>query len=206
MSSRDAILASIRSNLPKLDRPLPMVPKFDADPPADLIGAFGNALKRMGGRLLDPDPGGDATAPVRALLADSHLVCSAAPEIAGTLDLADVADPRTLADVDHAVVRASCGVAESGSVLLTDGDLKVNALAYLAQHLIVLLDPGDIVVNLHGAYARPEFRERHYAVFHSGPSATADIEGVLILGAQGVRSLSVLLLPRKPAEQAEANT
>jgi L-lactate dehydrogenase complex protein LldG len=101
-----------------------------------------------------------------------------------------------LADVDHAVVRACCGVAETGSVLLTDLDLKVNALAYLAQHLIVLLDPADIVVNIHSAYARPEFRERHYAVFHSGPSATADIEGVLILGAQGVRSLSVLLVPR----------
>jgi L-lactate dehydrogenase complex protein LldG len=206
MSSRDAILASIRSNMPKLDRPLPAVPKFDADPPADLVEAFGNALKRMGGWLLDPDPAGDALAPVRARLAGSHLVCSATPELEGVLDLADVVDPRGLADVDHAVVRACCGVAETGSVLLTDRDLKVNSLVYLAQHLIVLLDPADIVVNLHHAYARPEFREHLYAVFHSGPSATADIEGVLIQGAQGVRSLSVLLLPRRPAEQAEANT
>jgi L-lactate dehydrogenase complex protein LldG len=57
-----------------------------------------------------------------------------------------------------------------------------------------------IVVNMHSAYARPEFRQRRYAVFHSGPSATADIEGVLILGAQGVRSLSVLLAPRNASE------
>jgi L-lactate dehydrogenase complex protein LldG len=199
MTSRSAILASIRSNLPKLDRPLPVVPKFDDHPAADLIDAFGKALARMGGRLLEPGPAGDATGPVRALLAHSRMVCSATPEIAGALDLADVVDPRSLADVDHAVVRACCGVAETGSVLLTDRDLKVNALAYLAQHLIVLLDPSDIVVNLHNAYARPEFRERRYAVFHSGPSATADIEGVLIQGAQGVRSLSVLLLSRKPA-------
>jgi L-lactate dehydrogenase complex protein LldG len=206
MTSREAILASIRSNLPKPDRSLPVVPKFDDHPPADLIEAFGKALTRMGGRLLEPGPAGDATAPVRALLAQSRLVCSATPEIAGELDLAEVVEPRALADVDHAVVRASCGVAETGSVLLTDGDLKVNALAYLAQHLIVLLDPADIVVNLHSAYARPEFRERRYAVFHSGPSATADIEGVLILGAQGVRSLSVSLLPSKPAAQVEANS
>jgi L-lactate dehydrogenase complex protein LldG len=89
-------------------------------------------------------------------------------------------------------------------VLLTDQDLKVNALAYLAQHLIVLLDPADIVVNIHSAYSRPEFRERRYAVFHSGPSATADIEGVLILGAQGVRSLSVLLVPRNPGKPDQA--
>ena len=40
------------------------------------------------------------------------------------------------------------------------------------------------------------FRERHYACFHTGPSATADIEGVLIHGAQGVRSLSVLPVVR----------
>jgi len=84
------------------------------------------------------------------------------------------------------------GVAETGSVLLSDADLRVNAVAYLAQHLIVLLDPADIVANLHHAYRRPEFRERHYAAFHTGPSATADIEGVLIHGAQGVRSLSVM--------------
>jgi L-lactate dehydrogenase complex protein LldG len=81
-------------------------------------------------------------------------------------------------------------------VLLSDADLHVNAVAYLAQHLIVLLDPADIVVNLHHAYRRPEFRDRHYASFHTGPSATADIEGVLIHGAQGVRSLSVLPIAR----------
>jgi L-lactate utilization protein LutC len=33
-----------------------------------------------------------------------------------------------------------------------------------------------------------------YAAFHAGPSATADIESVLIHGAQGVRSLCVLPL------------
>jgi L-lactate dehydrogenase complex protein LldG len=197
MSSRDAILASIRANLPKLERPLPAVPKFEENAPADLVEAFGKALARMGGRLITPDPAGDGRACIWGLIEHSRLVCSAAPEVRGEFDSATAVDPRVLADVDHAVVRACCGVAETGSVLLTDQDLKVNALAYLAQHLIVLLDPADIVVNIHSAYARPEFRERRYAVFHSGPSATADIEGVLILGAQGVRSLSVLLVPRK---------
>jgi hypothetical protein len=41
------------------------------------------------------------------------------------------------------------------------------------------LDPSDIV-NLHHAYRRPEFRDRHYGSFHTSPSATADIEGVLM--------------------------
>jgi L-lactate dehydrogenase complex protein LldG len=33
----------------------------------------------------------------------------------------------------------------------------------------------------------------------TGPSATADIEGVLIHGAQGVRSLTVVAAPRSQA-------
>jgi hypothetical protein len=49
---------------------------------------------------------------------------------------------------------AAFAVAETGSVLLGDSELHVNALAYLAQHLIVLLDPSDIAVNIHHAYQR----------------------------------------------------
>ena len=49
---------------------------------------------------------------------------------------------------------------------------------------------------MHRAYMRPEFGELPYAALHSGPSATADIEGVLILGAQGVRSLPVVWASR----------
>jgi L-lactate dehydrogenase complex protein LldG len=59
-----------------------------------------------------------------------------------------------------------------------------------------LLDPSDIVANLHEAYRDLRFKTARYAVLVTGPSATADIEGVLIQGAQGVRSLTVLPVPR----------
>lgn len=203
MSSRDDILASVRANLPRVDRPLPAVPMFDGGPPASLLSAFKKSLQLMGGVFLDPPGAGDPLAPVRAKLADAKIVCSTVPEIAGNRDLAGVNKPQDLADIDFAIVRASFGVAETGSVLLSDADLRVNAVAYLAQHLIVLLDPADIVINLHHAYRRPEFRGRHYASFHTGPSATADIEGVLIHGAQGVRSLSVLPLARRTGNTAD---
>jgi L-lactate dehydrogenase complex protein LldG len=196
MSSRDDILASIRENLPRVDRPLPEVPLFDNSSPASLLAAFKDNLQRMGGLFLDPPASGDILAPVRAKIAGAKIVCSTVPEIAGNRDIANVGATQDLADVDFAIVRASFAVAETGSVLLSDADLHVNAVAYLAQHLIVLLDPANIVVNLHHAYHRPEFRDRHYASFHTGPSATADIEGVLIHGAQGVRSLSVLPIAR----------
>jgi L-lactate dehydrogenase complex protein LldG len=169
---------------------------FDGSPPASLLAAFKESLHSMGALFLDPPAAGDQLAPVRAKIAGAKVVCSTVPEIAGNRDIATVNNPQDLADVDFAIVRASFGVAETGSVLLCDVDLYVNAVAYLAQHLIVLLDPADMVVNLHHAYRRPEFRDRHYASFHTGPSATADIEGVLIHGAQGVRSLSVLPIAR----------
>jgi len=196
MSSRDEIFASIRANRPQVDAPLPAVPLFDTNPPAPLVARFKESLERMGGVFLEPAATGDPLAPARAKIADAKVVCSTAPEIAGNFDIGAVRSPHDLANVDFAVVRAAFGVAETGSVLLSDRELGVNALAYLAQRLIVLLDPEDIVLNLHHAYRRPEFRDRNYAAFHTGPSATADIQGVLIHGAQGVRSLSVLPAPR----------
>jgi L-lactate dehydrogenase complex protein LldG len=150
----------------------------------------------MGGVFLQPRAAGDVLAPIREKIEYANVVCSTVPEIAGNRDITRIGAPWELADVDLAIVRASFTVAETGTVLLTDADLRVNALAYLAQHLIVLLDPADIVVNIHHAYARPEFCNGHYACFHTGPSATADIEGVLIHGAQGVRSLSVVPIAR----------
>jgi L-lactate dehydrogenase complex protein LldG len=202
MSSRDDILASIRVSLPRVDRPLPAVPLFDDNSPTSLLAAFKDSLQRMGGVFLDPPASGDPLAPVREKIVGAKVVCSTVPEIAGNRDIASVGATQDLADVDFAIVRASFAVAETGSVLLSDADLHVNAVGYLAQHLIVLLDPADIVVNLHHAYRRPEFRDRHYASFHTGPSATADIEGVLIHGAQGVRSLSVLPIPRLSASSS----
>ncbi|WP_204280581.1 LUD domain-containing protein, partial [Providencia stuartii] len=77
---------------------------------------------------------------------------SAVPEYAGNRDLASVMQPGDLADVDVAIVRAVFGIAETGSVLFTERQLVVNAVAYLAQHLVVLLDPADILPNVQAAY------------------------------------------------------
>jgi L-lactate dehydrogenase complex protein LldG len=196
MSSRDDILAAVQANLPKLDRPAPWVPMFDDSAPVSLLATFRESLLDMGGDFLDAPPGEDPLQPVRQRLAEAKVVCSATPEVTGNRLLSGVHAPQDLADVDVGVVRAAFAVAETGSICLTDANLDVNALGYLSQHLIALLDPADIVVNLHHAYRRPEFRQGHYATFHTGPSATADIEGVLIHGAQGVRSLTVVPVPR----------
>jgi L-lactate dehydrogenase complex protein LldG len=52
------------------------------------------------------------------------------------------------------------------------------------------------VSNLHDVYRQSGFFEARYAVLMTGPSATADIEGVLVRGAQGIRSLTVIPIAR----------
>src|ERR1700693_5589081 len=147
MSGRTDILDAIRLNRPQLERPLPAVPLFDdappPPPPPPLLASRKNMWRGVGDFFLDPPASGDPFAPVRLKIAGAKVVCSTVPEIGGNRNIADVRGPQDLADVDFAIARASFAVAETGSVLLSEAELYINAVAYLAQHLIVLLDPAD---------------------------------------------------------------
>jgi L-lactate dehydrogenase complex protein LldG len=197
MSSRDDILERVRANQPP-PLPLPTVPAF-AVPRGVQFERFKAAATRMGGKFVDVPTDGDLDALVWRLFPDARVVCSATPEVKGNRVLAEVRRPAELDDVDVAVVRAVFGVAETGSVWLTENEFKVNALGFLAQHLVVLLDPAELVGNLHDAYARKDHLAGRYGVLMTGPSATADIEGVLIHGAQGIRTLTVVAVAPIPA-------
>ncbi len=189
MSSRDTILSAVRANRPVGPHPLPELPLFPLDDGGDRVAFFRQSLEGMGGRSWI----GKAVDAVGTLFPQAGAVASLVLEITGNREVTAQTRPRDLADIDVAVVRAAFGVAETGSVLLTDQALVVNAVAYLAQNLLVVLDPSDIIRTMQEAYRRPEFHQQRYASFHTGPSATADIEGILMHGAQGVRSLTVLL-------------
>jgi L-lactate dehydrogenase complex protein LldG len=122
-------------------------------------------------------------------------VASAVQGIEGNRALSADTVPASLEDVDVGVVRGRFGVAETGSVWFSEKEYIVNSIGYLAQHLVVLLDPSQLVEGLQQVYRREDFKSARYAVLVTGPSATADIEGVLIRGAQGVRSLTIVWLP-----------
>lgn len=192
MSSRDFILNQIRKSCNAQHSEAPTVPLFHQDS-ANIIEQFKQSLIAMGGQIIEKGQE-DPLEFVNAKLVDAKVICSLVSEIKGNRSLTNDTHPKALQDIDYAILRASFGVAETGSICLTEQDLFINTLGYLPQYLIVLLDPAQIVENLHDAYARPEWKQIHYGALHSGPSATADIEGVLIRGAQGVRSLSILLI------------
>jgi len=200
MNSRSHILARVRRNQPAW-RALPDIPSFDR-PIADPWAAFAAALARMGGSVAVPPEGAALDAFLRDRYPEARVICSATPEVTGTRAVSTVRDPAELDDVDVGVVRAAFGVAETGSVWLSEREFGVNALGFLAQHLVVLLDPRSLVPDLHHAYRHPGFREASYAVFMTGPSATADIEGVLVRGAQGIRTLTVVPVAAPDASSA----
>lgn len=192
MANREAFLAKVRAAQPE-PRALPELPLFETAP-GDLRERFAASLKIMGGTSVDASTPGDVATLIHERFGANAVICSATPEVAGSRPLGLDTDPASLADVDVGVVRARFGVAETGSVWLSEREYQVNALGYLAQHLIVLLDPAALVAGLQDAYRRADFHEARYAVLVTGPSATADIEGVLIQGAQGVRSLTLVWL------------
>ncbi len=194
--AREAILQAIRAAAPPDTRPLPTLPTDWTILPEQRLETFAAALRAMGGTLLEG--GAEAANAWIAEHAARGPVWSAVPEFTGTRAATPEAPPASLGDLQATVARAHAAVAETGSVLFREADLVVGAAAFLAQHLLVLLDPADITGSLHDLYQRPEFATAPYLSLHSGPSATADIEGVLIRGAQGVRSLTVLLRLRQP--------
>lgn len=218
VSSRDVILNAVRQALPNPAVPLPEIPlSGDQEPLQGGLGYHGHlsALEEVQGFPKPGEPlapyfqkqlaamGGDsfivsgydeARSKIASLFPDAKVICSVVPEILGNRPITPGQPGQAINDVDVAVLRSRLGVAEAGAVWLSDADLVIPALGVLAQHLVVLLNPDDIVPTLHEAYTgRLPLADHAYSLFMAGPSATGDIEGVIIHGAQGARSLTVLL-------------
>lgn len=201
MVTREAFLARVRAAQPPA-RARPDVPLFDAVG-GDLRARFTAALQGMGGTCVDAAVASDVLALIRERFGGDASVASATEEVPGTRSLSADTEPASLQDIDVGVVRARFGVAETGSVWFSEEEYVVNALGYIVQHLVVLLDPAQLLDGLQDVYRRDDFRHARYAALVTGPSATADIEGVLIRGAQGVRSLTVVWLPLAPREAGQ---
>jgi L-lactate dehydrogenase complex protein LldG len=197
MSCRQKTLSAPPAYDERAEQPLSAVPLFDEIWRDALLAVFKQSLDRMGGVLIEPPDRGDVLQPLRGRIARAKVVCSMVPEIAGNRSVADASSLAAPADVHLVILRALLGVAGTGSVLLDEGSQRVDALTRLAKHVIVLLDPEDIVLNLQHAFRLAERRLAHHADFKSDPSVSAQIAGMLIHPTRDVRRLSVLPVPRR---------
>lgn len=194
MTARDAILADVTKNHPSA-RTLPAVPDFHGAAPVDLQEKFAAALKQMAGETI-ADPPADLGQFIAARFPAAKKICSTAREFKGNCPADSFADWAEPASIDVTVVRAPIGVAETGSVLLSESEFVVNTVGFLAHDIVVLLDPADIVENIHDAYRHRYFRESGYCLLMTGPSGSGDISGVVVHPAQASKTLTVLYAPR----------
>jgi L-lactate dehydrogenase complex protein LldG len=106
----------------------------------------------------------------------------------------DDAAPATFSDVAVAVLFGSLAVAENGAVALSGAHARVRALPFLCERLVLLVEAGSVVPDMHAAVERlpDDATAHHHYTWISGPSKTADIEQALVLGAHGPRACTVV--------------
>jgi L-lactate dehydrogenase complex protein LldG len=92
------------------------------------------------------------------------------------------------------VTRAICGLADTGSVLITDGEGNPLQASLLPKIHLAVLCASDILPSLADAMRLPILRASKAAVVVTGPSRTADIEMSLTIGMHGPGEVCVFLV------------
>jgi L-lactate dehydrogenase complex protein LldG len=195
MTARDEILAALRRAAPP-PAPLPGLAGLGmrfADP----VKQFADAVASVGGACVRVADRAAAHAALAELgpYREARQVVSLVPGVGRSdLDLAAITGPHQLAGLDLAILPGQIAVAENGAVWVDGTALVQPAVFVIAEHLALVVDSGQVVHDMHEAYARLEASCPAYGTFIAGPSKTADIEQALVIGAHGARSLTVLLI------------
>ena len=196
MSNKDDILKRYRANVrEKYD--MPDLSDIKATTYPNPLVQFVKMTEMVGGQVIEVDSGRDINVLIKELFPDAKEIASNLPEITiATRNPDTVGRARDLNGTDVGIIRGMFGVAENACIWIPQ-TMKEKAICFISENLIILLPKSQIVNNMHEAYKRIEFDNEYdgYGTFISGPSKTADIAQVLVMGAQAARSATVLLLP-----------
>ena len=196
MSNKDDILKRYRANVrEKYD--MPDLSDIKATTYPNPLVQFVKMTEMVGGQVIEVDSGRDINVLIKELFPDAKEIASNLPEITiATRNPDTVGRARDLNGTDVGIIRGKFGVAENACIWIPQ-TMKEKAVCFISENLIILLPKSQIVNNMHEAYKRIEFDNEYdgYGTFISGPSKTADIAQVLVMGAQAARSATVLLLP-----------
>jgi len=196
MSSKEDILSKYRKNIQqKYD--MPSLDDIKAITYPDPLVQFITMTESVGGHVIEVKEGQNVNDIIKGLFPDAKEIASNLPEITiATRNPDTVGRARDLNGTDVGIIRGKFGVAENACVWVPQ-TMKEKAVCFISENLIILLPKSQIVNNMHEAYKRIEFDKTYdgYGTFISGPSKTADIAQVLVMGAQAARSATILLLP-----------
>lgn len=196
MSNKDDILKRYRANVKeKFD--MPDLSDIKAITYPDPLVQFIKMTESVGGHVIEIKEGQDINDIVKELYPDAKEIASNLPEVTiATRNPDEVGRARDLNGTDVGIIRGKFGVAENACVWIPQ-TMKEKAVCFISENLVILLPKSQIVNNMHEAYKRIEFDKTYdgYGTFISGPSKTADIAQVLVMGAQAARSATILLMP-----------
>ena len=196
MANKDDILKKYRANVrEKFD--MPDLSDIKAITYPDPLVQYITMTESVGGHVIEVKEGQDINQLIKDLYPDAKEFASNLPEITiATRNPDEVGRARDLNGTDVGIIRGKFGVAENACVWIPQ-TMKEKAVCFISENLVILLPKSQIVNNMHEAYKRIEFDKTYdgYGTFISGPSKTADIAQVLVMGAQAARSATILLLP-----------
>ena len=192
MSSKEDILKRYRANVhEKYD--MPRLDDIKAIVYPDPLTQFIQMSQNVGGKQKKKKKDRDINAIVKELYPEAKQIASNLPEVTIATRNPDTVDSaQALNGTDVGIIRGKFGVAENGCIWIPQ-QMKEKAVCFISENLIILLKKSEIVSNMHEAYRRIEFNDYGYGSFISGPSKTADIAQVLVMGAQAARSVTVVL-------------
>lgn len=196
MSNKEDILKRYRENV-KVKYDMPSLDDIKAITYPDPLVQFIKMSESVGGQVIEVDSGRDINKLIKDLYPDAKEIASNLPEITiATRNPDTVGRARDLNGTDVGVIRGMFGVAENGCIWIPQ-QMKEKAVCFISENLVILMPKSEIVNNMHEAYKRIEFDKEYdgYGTFISGPSKTADIAQVLVMGAQAARAVTVLLMP-----------
>ena len=194
MASKEDILKKHKANIrQKYD--MPDLSDIRAITYPEPLVQFVKMSEMVGGQVIEVDAGRDINTLIQELYPDAKEIASNLPEVTiATRNPDTVGRARDLNGTDIGVIRGMFGVAENGCIWIPQ-QMKEKAVCFISENLVILLKKSEIVNNMHEAYKRIEFNDYGYGTFISGPSKTADIAQVLVMGAQAARSVTIFLMP-----------
>ena len=193
MSKKEDILSKYRSNI-KQRFDMPDLTDIQGITYPDPLVQFISMTESVGGKVVEVEPGQDINVLIKELYPEAKEIASNLPEITiATRNPDTCGSPQALNGTDVGVVKGVFGVDENACVWIPQTMVE-KAVCFISENLVILLDKKQIVNNMHEAYKRIEFNDYGYGSFISGPSKTADIAQVLVMGAQAARSATVLLI------------
>lgn len=194
MTTREKILRRCRENTPR-HYDMPDLSAIDATAFPEPVAAFAETTVNLGSTIVEARPGENINDLIRRYFPDAGKIASNVEEITiATANPDTVPDAQTLDGTDLGIVKGTLGVAENGCIWVPQ-TMKERAVCFISEQLAILLPKSAIVSNMHEAYRRIVFNDYGYGVFICGPSKTADIAQVLVMGAQAARAVKVILLP-----------